>query len=68
MWRDVPQQPQAGGPEILGVSTEELFELQRAIRLRDAHITCLLHPGPGAIRRGIIEAGHAGPRFRPQQG
>lgn len=65
MWRDVFLNNRAATLEILGRFTEELFALQRAIRLGDgAHLEAYF-TRTRAIRRGIIEAGQdtAAPDF-----
>ena len=65
MWRDVFLHNREATLDILGRFTEELFMLQRAIRMGDGP---LLHDYFGrtrAIRRGIIDAGQdtAAPDF-----
>lgn len=57
MWRDVFLNNKEATLEILGRFTEELFALQRAIRLGDgAHLRDYF-TRTRAIRRGIIDAG-----------
>ena len=57
MWRDVFLSNKDATLEILGRFTEELFALQRAIRLGDgAHLHAYFHR-TRAIRRGVVEAG-----------
>ncbi|KAA9008280.1 prephenate/arogenate dehydrogenase family protein [Histidinibacterium aquaticum] len=57
MWRDVFLTNKEATLEILGRFTEELFALQRAIRLGDgAHLQDYF-TRTRAIRRGIVEAG-----------
>jgi cyclohexadieny/prephenate dehydrogenase len=65
MWRDVFLTNKDATLDILGRFTEELFALQRAIRLGDgAHLQAYF-TRTRAIRRGIIEAGQdtAAPDF-----
>jgi cyclohexadieny/prephenate dehydrogenase len=65
MWRDVFLANRDATLDILGRFTEELFALQRAIRLGDGdHLHAYL-TRTRAIRRGIIEAGQdtAAPDF-----
>ncbi len=57
MWRDVFLGNSAATLEILGRFTEELFDLQRAIRRGDAAMLHAYFTRTRAIRRGIIEAG-----------
>ena len=65
MWRDVFLTNKDATLEILGRFTEELFALQRAIRLGDGQHLHDYFPRTRAIRRGIIEAGQdtAAPDF-----
>ncbi|MFZ5711189.1 MAG: prephenate/arogenate dehydrogenase family protein [Pseudomonadota bacterium] len=65
MWRDVFLTNRAATLEILGRFTEELFALQRAIRLGDGQHLFDYFTRTRAIRRGIIEAGQdtAAPDF-----
>jgi cyclohexadieny/prephenate dehydrogenase len=65
MWRDVFLTNKAATLEILGRFTEELFALQRAIRLGDGQHLFDYFTRTRAIRRGIIEAGQdtAAPDF-----
>ncbi|MFN0115153.1 MAG: prephenate/arogenate dehydrogenase family protein [Paracoccaceae bacterium] len=65
MWRDVFLTNKAATLEILGRFTEELFALQRAIRLGDGAHLYDYFTRTRAIRRGIIEAGQdtAAPDF-----
>lgn len=57
MWRDVFLNNKEATLEILGRFTEELFELQRAIRRGDGDHLHDYFTRTRAIRRGIIEAG-----------
>ena len=57
MWRDVFLTNKDATLEILGRFTEELFALQRAIRLGDGQHLFDYFTRTRAIRRGIIEAG-----------
>ncbi len=57
MWRDVFLTNKEATLEILGRFTEELFALQRAIRLGDGQHLFDYFTRTRAIRRGIIEAG-----------
>ncbi|MBP7002377.1 prephenate/arogenate dehydrogenase family protein [Amaricoccus sp.] len=57
MWRDVFLSNKEATLEILGRFTEELFALQRAIRLGDGPHLRDYFARTRAIRRGIIEAG-----------
>jgi cyclohexadieny/prephenate dehydrogenase len=57
MWRDVFLNNKEATLEILGRFTEELFALQRAIRLGDGPHLHDYFTRTRAIRRGIIEAG-----------
>lgn len=57
MWRDVFLTNKEATLEILGRFTEELFALQRAIRLGDGAHLHDYFTRTRAIRRGIIEAG-----------
>ena len=57
MWRDVFLANKAATLEILGRFTEELFALQRAIRIEDGDYLHKYFTETRAIRRGIIEAG-----------
>jgi cyclohexadieny/prephenate dehydrogenase len=57
MWRDVFLTNKDATLEILGRFTEELFALQRAIRLGDGDHLHAYFTRTRAIRRGIIEAG-----------
>jgi cyclohexadieny/prephenate dehydrogenase len=65
MWRDVFLTNKEATLEILGRFTEELFALQRAIRLGDGDHLHEYFTRTRAIRRGIIEAGQdtAAPDF-----
>jgi len=65
MWRDVFLNNKEATLEILGRFTEELFALQRAIRLGDGEHLHAYFTRTRAIRRGIIEAGQdtAAPDF-----
>lgn len=65
MWRDVFLTNKEATLEILGRFTEELFALQRAIRLGDGAHLFDYFSRTRAIRRGIIEAGQdtAAPDF-----
>ncbi|MDP2740746.1 MAG: prephenate/arogenate dehydrogenase family protein [Pseudorhodobacter sp.] len=65
MWRDVFLNNKEATLEILGRFTEELFALQRAIRLGDGAHLHAYFTRTRAIRRGIIEAGQdtAAPDF-----
>ena len=57
MWRDVFLSNKEATLDILGRFTEELFALQRAIRLGDGDHLHAYFTRTRAIRRGIIEAG-----------
>jgi cyclohexadieny/prephenate dehydrogenase len=57
MWRDVFLTNKDATLEILGRFTEELFALQRAIRMGDGQFLFDYFTRTRAIRRGIIEAG-----------
>lgn len=57
MWRDVFLTNKEATLEILGRFTEELFALQRAIRMGDGEQLFAYFTRTRAIRRGIIEAG-----------
>ncbi|MEI4486079.1 prephenate/arogenate dehydrogenase family protein [Frigidibacter sp. MR17.14] len=65
MWRDVFLTNKDATLEILGRFTEELFALQRAIRMGDGEQLFDYFTRTRAIRRGIIEAGQdtAAPDF-----
>ncbi len=65
MWRDVFLSNREATLDILGRFTEELFALQRAIRLGDGEHLHAYFTRTRAIRRGIIEAGQdtAAPDF-----
>ena len=65
MWRDVFLQDKEAGLDILGRFAEELFVLQRAIRMEDGEHLQEYFTRTRAIRRGIIEAGQdtAAPDF-----
>ena len=57
MWRDVFLHNKEATLDILGRFTEELFMLQRAIRMGDGQQLYDYFTRTRAIRRGIIEAG-----------
>ncbi len=57
MWRDVFLGNREATLEILGRFTEELFALQRAIRIGDGDLLHAYFTRTRAIRRGIVEAG-----------
>ena len=57
MWRDVFLTNKEATLEILGRFTEELFALQRAIRIGDGPHLHAYFTRTRAIRRGIIQAG-----------
>ena len=57
MWRDVFLHNREATLDILGRFTEELFVLQRAIRMGDGQQLFDYFSRTRAIRRGIIEAG-----------
>ena len=57
MWRDVFLNNREATLDILGRFTEELFMLQRAIRMGDGDYLQDYFTHTRAIRRGIIEAG-----------
>ena len=57
MWRDVFLNNKEATLEILGRFTEELFDLQRAIRRGDGDQLFDYFSRTRAIRRGIIDAG-----------
>ncbi len=65
MWRDVFLSNKVATLEILGRFTEELFALQRAIRIGDGDHLHEYFTRTRAIRRGIIDAGQdtAAPDF-----
>ena len=65
MWRDVFLTNKDATLDILGRFTEELFMLQRAIRMGDGEQLHAYFTRTRAIRRGIIEAGQdtAAPDF-----
>ncbi|QYK40972.1 MAG: prephenate/arogenate dehydrogenase family protein [Paracoccaceae bacterium] len=65
MWRDVFLTNREATLDILGRFTEELFVLQRAIRMGDGEALHAYFTRTRAIRRGIIEAGQdtAAPDF-----
>jgi len=65
MWRDVFLTNRDATLDILGRFTEELFVLQRAIRMGDGEQLFEYFTRTRAIRRGIIEAGQdtAAPDF-----
>lgn len=65
MWRDVFLTNKEATLDILGRFTEELFVLQRAIRMGDGEALFDYFTRTRAIRRGIIEAGQdtAAPDF-----
>lgn len=65
MWRDVFLQNREAVLDILGRFTEELFVLQRAIRMGEGDLLFDYFTRTRAIRRGIIEAGQdtAAPDF-----
>jgi cyclohexadieny/prephenate dehydrogenase len=70
MWRDVFLTNKDATLDILGRFTEELFALQRAIRLGDGDHLHAYFTRTRAIRRGIIEAGQdtSAPDFGRVQG
>jgi cyclohexadieny/prephenate dehydrogenase len=57
MWRDVFLTNKDAVLDVLGRFTEELFALQRAIRMGDGELLHAYFTRTRAIRRGIIEAG-----------
>jgi cyclohexadieny/prephenate dehydrogenase len=57
MWRDVFLTNKDAVLDVLGRFTEELFALQRAIRMGDGALLHDYFTRTRAIRRGIIEAG-----------
>ena len=61
MWRDVFLANREATLDILGRFTEELFQLQRAIRTGDGDFLHAYFTRTRAIRRGIIEAGQDTP-------
>lgn len=65
MWRDVFLTNRDATLDILGRFTEELFALQRAIRMGDGELLHAYFTRTRAIRRGIVEAGQdtAAPDF-----
>ena len=65
MWRDVFLSNREATLDVLGRFTEELFALQRAIRLGDGEHLHAYFTRTRAIRRGIIDAGQdtAAPDF-----
>ncbi|MGF1658454.1 MAG: prephenate/arogenate dehydrogenase family protein [Rubrimonas sp.] len=70
MWRDVFLTNREATLEILGRFTEELFALQRAIRMGDGEMLFDYFTRTRAIRRGILEAGQdtAAPDFGRARG
>ncbi|MCV2866461.1 prephenate/arogenate dehydrogenase family protein [Defluviimonas sp. WL0075] len=73
MWRDVFLTNREATLDILGRFTEELFVLQRAIRMGDGQLLHDYFTRTRAIRRSIIEAGQdtAAPDFgrtKPSEG
>ena len=58
MWRDVFLNNKEATLDVLGRFTEELFDLQRAIRRGDGEQLFEHFTRTRAIRRSIIEAGH----------
>jgi cyclohexadieny/prephenate dehydrogenase len=58
MWRDVFLNNKEATLDVLGRFTEELFDLQRAIRRGDGEQLFEHFTRTRTIRRGIIEAGH----------
>lgn len=70
MWRDVFLTNKEATLDILGRFTEELFVLQRAIRMGDGQHLFDYFTRTRAIRRGIIEAGQdtAAPDFGRARG
>ena len=70
MWRDVFLTNREATLDILGRFTEELFVLQRAIRMGDGEALFDYFTRTRAIRRGIIEAGQdtAAPDFGRSKG
>lgn len=70
MWRDVFLTNKEATLDILGRFTEELFALQRAIRIGDGQALFDYFTRTRAIRRGIIEAGQdtAAPDFGRSKG
>ena len=70
MWRDVFLSNKDATLEILGRFTEELFALQRAIRMGDGDHLFDYFTRTRAIRRGIIEAGQDtdAPNFGREKG
>ncbi|MFO1143634.1 MAG: prephenate/arogenate dehydrogenase family protein [Amaricoccus sp.] len=65
MWRDVFLANKDATLDVLGRFTEEIFALQRAIRLGDGEHLHAYFTRTRAIRRGIVEAGQdtAAPDF-----
>ena len=65
MWRDVFLSNKEATLDILGRFTEELFVLQRAIRMGEGETLHAYFTRTRALRRGIIEAGQdtAAPDF-----
>ena len=61
MWRDVFLSNREATLDILGRFTEELFVLQRAVRIGDGDLLFDYFTRTRAIRRGIIEAGQDTP-------
>ena len=57
MWRDVFLSNKEATLEILGRFTEELFDLQRAIRTGNGDKLLSYFSHTRSVRRGIIEAG-----------
>ncbi|MBI1219106.1 MAG: prephenate/arogenate dehydrogenase family protein [Rhodobacteraceae bacterium] len=70
MWRDVFLNNKDATLEILGRFTEELFALQRAIRIGDGEHLFAYFTRTRAIRRSIIEAGQdtSAPNFGRSKG
>ena len=57
MWRDVFLTNREAVLEMLGRFTEDLIELQRAIRFGDGDTLHRLFTDARAIRRGVVQAG-----------
>ena len=60
MWRDVFLSNKEAVLEMLGRFTEDLTDLQRAIRWEDGDQLEALFKRTRSIRRSVVEAGQAG--------
>ncbi|MBC8049298.1 MAG: prephenate/arogenate dehydrogenase family protein [Chitinophagales bacterium] len=66
MWRDIFLNNKEAVLEMLGRFTEDLSALQKAIRWSDGDALFDLFTRTRAIRRGVIDAGQAGPEEKPE--